>query len=458
MLAGPFHVSLLLAVPALAALGTSLECSANDVAIIEGGASYPSRFCDFYLTHARTRTPFPALTPKRTADACSCLTDSLMTGSYGSPTYPPPTKKPSCNKSCISTVKDSFGNVDAFCHFFLPWASRYNVSPIEGLTVPEVTNACTCIVKEAKFCSSKAMSSLYSDKGVRPFCSSLLASTSTDYATLTGTSTRTIVTDVTITTTSTVVTPLLVIVTDNSTVTEPVVTYCGGGARPQRDKREAAQPAIRDAKPTPSCFSGHPATYLTSACGCLPGFATPTRVTTATKTDYVATVTKHKTKTVTEVVSAYSQSGTETETVTSTTTTEPVGTATPVDYYRVDATSGARDEFVYAIFTNYSLIYNETTAVATCSCNGDDNCVVPAPYSINQTCAGYKDCSQVCANMYATVEHLRSEPATCSGYLYDPDAGECTFFEYPALVPPSSCALPSNTSAIIGGNVEPQQK
>ncbi|KAF2152865.1 hypothetical protein K461DRAFT_312399 [Myriangium duriaei CBS 260.36] len=440
---------------ALSALAAA-ACSEQDVSVIKSSSTHPEYFCDFYLSHKRTRTPFPALSVKQTMQACRCMGASRMKGSVKLPNYP--VKPSTCNSVFENSIKSNFEDASAFCEFFLPWSSHYSLSPIKGLNVPDIAQACSCIVKGQHFCFSRNIKNLRHDTDARPFCESALASVSTRTVTHTPTLTTTVVHDVFVTQISTIFTPSVDLVVDYSTSVVPsgmsYPIYCSVDTSylhpKKRDEPALAGLDIEDVViPTPGCLSRQSPAYITSACRCLKALPTHTRHVRVTETASPKTISVTTTTTITYVVDVTSISGTVTETATS--TVEPTGLATPYDE---QSATGGNDNAIYALFKGLSPQYNSSNVLASCSCDGTENCVTTTPLAYNNTCSSVQDCNSACENLlYLQQQASRTSfPSNaCAGTLYDSETGNCTFLNFSPLID-GSCAVPSNTTVIISGS------
>ncbi|GAM89513.1 hypothetical protein ANO11243_075520 [Dothideomycetidae sp. 11243] len=333
----------------------------------------------------------------------------------------------------VAAIKLLTTNPLCFCNFYLSHAS-----PIEGFSVPQVSNACTCIIKKANFCDSAGPKKLSQDQSARPFCQSILALstvTLTKHVTTTPTITKTVIYDVITATTTTVITPSVSVVINNSTV---YPTYCG--TRTRVWGRDAAAESEAAPVATPTYLTSDIAASLTAACKCLTSLPAPVTHLTLTTTASASTVVVSTTTTITETVDLTVTSGTVVQT--STSTVEAIGIPTPFQQYDID-------DWDFELFANFTLIpFAGAEDLANCTCNGVDNCVITmGQIAINQTCGSADDCNTACA-WYNNIARFND----CAGTIYDPYVGTCTLTaNWNPLLIDKSCAVPNVTDIILSG-------
>ncbi|GAM91535.1 hypothetical protein ANO11243_095870 [Dothideomycetidae sp. 11243] len=417
-------------------------CVTADVATLRADASQPQVFCAFYLSHDRVVSPFPSLSATQVTNACKCVG---ATAAVSPKTITAGPTRSSCNAGDVKKLQAAFTLSSAFCAFWTAWSSTNSfVSPVSGLSISEVTTACSCLPKSATattrsttttqaiaFCSSAVVGSLRADPSATPFCQEILS-----IPTLTHTysvfsspvATKTVVSlqDVQITKIISVPTTSFIYSqpVDVMTAIKPYY-YCV----PDSNKRKRGAAALG----TPSYFSKASSDQITSACRCLGSLPTPTTATTVTTIFPTSTLVK-KVVSIVTIVSDISSFYTVLET---STLPDIVSTVT-VPSLPESPSSASLAGKTWNYYDDYAPAKGFYSEIVYCSCDGSTQCTYNAgTTTTSRTCSTTGDCASICMQMNG------ASAGSCAGFTWGLYTEDCMWFscQYSNLLTdPGSCA------------------
>ncbi|TKX25577.1 hypothetical protein C1H76_2227 [Elsinoe australis] len=107
---------------------------APQIALVKSNVRAPNRFCKFFLSRARERTPIPGIKASELTQACACIfkqAGKVQPQLITTPITEIPGTRYRCNNDFVSTIKAAFVNRNAFCNFFV--AAIRDDSPFENL-------------------------------------------------------------------------------------------------------------------------------------------------------------------------------------------------------------------------------------------------------------------------------------------------------------------------------------